>query len=126
MIKESYTPRLDLLIVRRDQAIEQTEGGVFIPRTTQRQMAKGTVTAVGPGRMHNGQRMPVSSDLTPGTRVYFAPSQVIPLEGDDEHVLLPEGAILCTLLQEFDSPFDSPAASSPPGGERSGTAEVGS
>lgn len=101
-MKEKYIPELDLLIVRRDQAPETTEGGIFTPVQARQVLPKGTIVQVGPGRVHSGQRIPIRESLKPGVRVLFVPNQAVPLP-DSEEILLPEGAILCTLEPEVEA-----------------------
>lgn len=55
------TPIKDQVLVRRDQAVTQSAGGIHFPGGSELWESKGTVLAVGP----------LVQELVPGTRIYF-------------------------------------------------------
>jgi len=60
----------DRIIVRREAADEKTAGGIVIPDTAQNKPQRGTVLAVGPGKLKkDGTRAPMQ--LKAGDRVLF-------------------------------------------------------
>jgi chaperonin GroES len=63
-------PLGDRLIVRRTEASEKSAGGVFIPDAAKQKPQRGTVLAVGPGKMlKDGTRRPLQ--VREGDRVVF-------------------------------------------------------
>ena len=58
------TPLADRVVVRPQDAEETTAGGLIIPDTAKEKPQKGTVVAVGPGKVENGTKvdMTVSED----------------------------------------------------------------
>ena len=54
------TPLHDRIVIRRFEAEEKTAGGILLPDTAKNKPQKGTVVAVGPGRLNkDGKRTPV-------------------------------------------------------------------
>jgi chaperonin GroES len=54
------TPLHDRLVIKRFEAEEKTAGGILLPDTAKNKPQKGTVVAVGPGRLtKDGKRVPV-------------------------------------------------------------------
>ena len=63
-------PLGDRIIVRRTEASEKSAGGVIIPDTAKQKPQRGTVLAVGPGKMlKDGTRRPLQ--VREGDRVLF-------------------------------------------------------
>jgi len=58
------TPLADRVVVRPQDAEETTASGLIIPDTAKEKPQKGTVVAVGPGKVENGTKvdMTVSED----------------------------------------------------------------
>ena len=53
-------PLSDRVVVRRTEATEKTAGGILLPDAAKEKPQKGTVLAVGPGRMlKDGTRRPL-------------------------------------------------------------------
>jgi chaperonin GroES len=60
----------DRIIVRRSEAEEKTAGGILLPDTARNKPQKGTVLAVGPGRLlKNGSRREMQ--LKEGDKILF-------------------------------------------------------
>ena len=51
------TPLADRVVVRPQDAEETTAGGLIIPDTAKEKPQKGTVVAVGPGKVENGTKV---------------------------------------------------------------------
>jgi len=51
------TPLADRVVVRPQEAEEVTSGGLIIPDTAKEKPQKGTVLAVGPGKVENGTKI---------------------------------------------------------------------
>jgi chaperonin GroES len=63
-------PLGDRIIVRRTEAAEKSAGGVIIPDAAQQKPQRGTVLAVGPGKLlKDGSRRPLQ--VREGDRVLF-------------------------------------------------------
>ena len=64
-------PLDDRVVVRPNEAEETTAGGIVLPDAAKEKQQRGTVIAVGPGRMlDSGERSPVSVKV--GDQVKFA------------------------------------------------------
>jgi chaperonin GroES len=60
----------DRIVVKGLEAEEKTAGGILLPDTAKEKPQKGTVLAVGPGRLNDdGKRLPL--DVKPGDTVLF-------------------------------------------------------
>lgn len=53
-------PLGDRVVVQPAAAEEKTESGLYIPDTAKEKPQKGTVVAIGPGRVENGTRIDMS------------------------------------------------------------------
>ena len=53
-------PLGDRVVVKSVDAEEKTAGGLFIPDTAKEKPQKGTIVAVGPGRIENGTKIDMS------------------------------------------------------------------
>lgn len=63
-------PLGDRIVVERDTAEAVTSGGIYLPETTKNKPSRGTVLAVGDGRlMKDGTRLPLQ--LSVGDHVFF-------------------------------------------------------
>jgi chaperonin GroES len=56
----SITPLADRVVVQPQAAEETTAGGLIIPDTAKEKPQKGTVLAVGPGKVENGTKIDMS------------------------------------------------------------------
>ncbi len=79
------TPIKDRVVVKSDQGGGMTPGGIALPDTVQDKPGQGRVIAVGPDVKEVGD----------GDNVYFSPYDTIPIEIDDQKLLvMKEEAIL--------------------------------
>src|SRR3989338_3464790 len=78
----------DRVLVRPEEAMRKTASGIIIPDTAKQEKAtRGTVLAVGPGRMNDdGNVLPMS--LKVGQKIYFNPGWESEIEIDAEKLHL--------------------------------------
>lgn len=56
----SIKPLFDNVLIKPDEAVEQTAGGIYLPDSAKDKPQKGTVMAVGPGVVdNNGKTVPM-------------------------------------------------------------------
>ena len=66
-------PLADRVLVEVDVEESKTAGGILLPDTAQKKSQKGTVIAIGSGKvLDNGERLPF--EVAVGDRVLFAAS----------------------------------------------------
>ena len=79
----------DRVLVKPEEPMKKTAAGILIPDTaTQEKATRGTVLAVGPGRMNDdGKILPMS--LKVGQKIYFNPGweSEIEVEGEKLHLI---------------------------------------
>ena len=87
----------DVLLVRPEAPVEQTEAGVVIPRASQQVSTRGVVVVAGPGRLlDNGQR--VALQVKVGDRVAYQDYSGKPFEHEGvDHLLLRECEVLAVV-----------------------------
>lgn len=90
-------PLADRVLVKVDEEETKTKGGILLPDTAQKKSQKGTVIAIGPGKMlDNGVRTPF--EVKVGDRVLFAKYSGVDIEEEGEnYLLLSERDILAIL-----------------------------
>ncbi len=78
----------DRVLVKPEEALKKTASGILIPDAAQKEKAtRGTILAVGPGRMNDdGKVLPMSVRV--GQKVYFNPGWESEIEVDDEKLHL--------------------------------------
>lgn len=85
----------DRVIIKPEEALTKTAGGIIIPDTAKEKPSKGTVIAVGPGKYaeQTGVFIPVTQK--PGDVVLYGKNSgtEINLEGDD-YLIMPASALL--------------------------------
>jgi len=86
--KVSIRPLHDKVIIRRDEAEDQTESGIFLPESGKEKPKTGVIEAVGDGKLNTetGQRTPLS--VKAGDRVIFASYAGSEVKLDDETLLV--------------------------------------
>ena len=87
-------PLYDRIVLKRDDALSKTAGGIVLPDTAKDKPQKGTVVSVGDGHISkDGKRNPLT--LKAGDRVIFSSYAGDEITiGDDELLLLREGDVL--------------------------------
>ena len=95
-------PRWDRVVIRRDLAKRETEGGILLPETVSNKQQTGTVVKVGPGRQTiEGKIVPM--DLKPGDRVIITNYAGLEIRdpttasSNDEYIILREDDVLAVL-----------------------------
>ena len=95
--KVTLQPLGDKVVVEREQSQEKTAGGIFIPDAAKDKPSRGTIIAVGTGKvLDDGTRGKMQ--VKKGDRVLFtsyAP-EVIEI-GDNEYLLMSESDILAVI-----------------------------
>ncbi|MFG0327225.1 MAG: co-chaperone GroES [Phycisphaerales bacterium JB037] len=96
--KVTIRPLHDKVIVRRDEADDKTESGIFLPESSKDKPKTGVVEAVGDGKLNTdtGERTPLTVKV--GDRVIFTSyaGSEIKLE-DDELLVMSEDEILAVI-----------------------------
>lgn len=87
-------PLADRVLVEVDVEESKTAGGILLPDTVQKKSQKGTVIAIGSGKvLDNGERLPF--EVAVGDRVLFAKYSGVDIEeGGKKFLLLSERDIL--------------------------------
>ena len=87
-------PLADRVLVEVDVEESKTAGGILLPDTAQKKSQKGTVIAIGSGKvLDNGERLPF--EVAVGDRVLFAMYSGVDIEeGGKKFLLLSERDIL--------------------------------
>lgn len=77
------TPLADRVVVRAQEAEEVTSGGLIIPDTAKEKPQKGTVIAVGPGKVENGTKIDMT--VKDGDTVLYGKyaGTEVTIDGDD-------------------------------------------
>jgi len=91
-------PLHDKILVKRDEAQNKTESGIFLPESSKDKPKTGVITAVGTGALNTdtGVRIPLS--VKPGDKVIFSSyaGTEIKLDGD-ELLIMSEDDILAVI-----------------------------
>jgi chaperonin GroES len=92
-------PIADRIIIRREAADEKSAGGIILPDTAQNKPQRGTIVAVGPGKMKaDGTR--ATPQLKPGDKVLFtswAGDEFKDTKQKDELLVMHEGDVMCVI-----------------------------
>ena len=102
-------PPFDKIIVLADPARDKTKSGIFLPGV--KKDFKGTVIAVGPGKiLPNGERVAVA--LAPGDRVLYSEfgNQVVVVDGTELLCMKEENVILGLRILDQDDELDRATA----------------
>ena len=82
----SIQPLGDRVVVKPQPAEEKTASGLFIPDTAKEKPQKGTVVAVGPGRVENGTKIDMT--VKAGDTVLYGKYSGTEIEIDSEDLLI--------------------------------------
>jgi len=90
-------PMGDRIVVERQQSEETTAGGIVLPDSAQEKPARGTVVAIGSGKLlDDGSR--ATSQLKQGDQVLFSSYAGETVEIDDiEYLLMREDDVLAVI-----------------------------
>jgi chaperonin GroES len=77
------TPLADRVVVRPQEAEEVTSGGLIIPDTAKEKPQKGSILAVGPGKVENGNKIDMT--VKEGDTVLYGKyaGTEVTIDGDD-------------------------------------------
>lgn len=104
-MKTLPVPPYDKLIVLEDPARDKTKSGIYLPGV--KQDLKGTVIAVGPGKiLPNGER--VKPALVPGDRILYSEfgGQSVVVDGVKFLCMKEENCILALRILDENDPVD--------------------
>ena len=95
--KVKLEPMNDKVVVSRDEAEDVTAGGIVLPDSAKDKANRGTIVAVGPGKvLDDGSRGAMQVKV--GDRVLFTSYAPETIElGDDEFLLMSESDILAVI-----------------------------
>lgn len=85
-LKLRVSPLADRVAVKPLQETRQMRGGLHIPDSAKEKPIQGDVIAVGPGRLEEGERVPM--ELQVGDRVIHGKYSGSQLELEDEEIIL--------------------------------------
>jgi chaperonin GroES len=92
-------PLEDRVIVTQAKAEEQTKSGLFIPDSAQEKPQRGTVVAVGPGKMNEaGKRVAV--DLKVGDTVIYGKYGGTDIKLDDQEYKILESRDVYAVVED--------------------------
>lgn len=95
--KTNLQPLGDRIVVTREVTQDKTAGGIFLPESAKDKSSRGTVIAVGEGRLlKDGSRQPLQ--VKPGDMVVFTsygPDEF--KDGDQELLLMREDDVLAVI-----------------------------
>jgi chaperonin GroES len=84
--KMKLHPLADRVAIRPLEETEQMRGGLYIPDTAKEKPQQGEIIAVGPGRVENGDKVPM--ELKVGDRVLYGKYSGTEVTLDDDTVLI--------------------------------------
>ena len=85
--KVSLQPLGDKVVVARDESLDTTAGGIFLPDSAKDKPSRGTIVAVGTGKLlDDGSRGEMQ--VKKGDRILFTSYAPESIEIDDEEFLL--------------------------------------
>jgi chaperonin GroES len=90
-------PLDDRVLIKQGEAEQTTSGGIVLPDSAQQKQQRGTVVAVGPGRLlDSGERGKIS--LKKGDEVFYGKYAGTEVKiNDEEYVLVKETDILAVI-----------------------------
>ena len=95
--KTKFRPMDDRVLIETSEAEETTAGGIILPDTAKEKPQRGTVIAVGPGKLlDSGKRGEMSVDV--GDEVFYGKYSGTEIEfGTDKYVVIRESDILAVV-----------------------------
>jgi len=94
-----FKPLRDRVFVRYSSEEEKTTGGLYIPDTAKERSQKGTVVAVGPGRItDDGKRQPM--DVKVGDSILFDKYSGSKIKIDEEEYLIVREEDILGIIEE--------------------------
>lgn len=96
--RTAVRPLHDKILVRRDEAQDRTESGIYLPEAGKERPKTGVIEAVGDGQLNTetGERIPLT--VKPGDRVIFSSYAGTEVKlHDDELLIMSESEILAVI-----------------------------
>ena|ERR1700686_207306 len=95
-IRDFVQPIRDFVVVKKEEAAQTTSGGLYIAHADEKNV-KGTVVAVGSGRVSmNGTVVPL--DVHQGDKILFNKNNAVEVKDNDEVLfVLREDSVICIL-----------------------------
>ena len=95
--KVALQPLGDKVVVERDESLDTTAGGIFLPDSAKDKPSRGTIIAVGTGKLlDDGTRGELQ--VQKGDRILFTSYAPEPINIDDEeYLLMSESDILAVI-----------------------------
>lgn len=95
----SLKPLADRVVVEPLEEEQKTATGVYLPDTAQERPSKGTVIAVGPGRMdENGKRIPL--EVKVGDKVIYAKYGGTEVKVSEKELLVLKESDILAIMQD--------------------------
>jgi chaperonin GroES len=89
----TLTPVFDRILVKRERAKAQSEGGIYIPDSAQKKLCSGIVIKAGPGERYQDRTLPMT--VKEGDKILFSENVGTDINIDDcEHVVIREHDVL--------------------------------
>jgi len=94
-------PIQNRILVRRDPPTDVTKGGIIIPDNAKQKLTKGTVLAVGKGKMSDRGHF-IETTLKVGDRIVFGKYSGSEVEnrGEEDSIFMSEDEILGVIEEE--------------------------
>ena len=94
--KVAIKPLEDRVVIMPNDDVEEMRGGLYIPDTAKEKPTQGEVIAVGPGRVEEGNRVPM--DVAVGDKVIYGKYSGTQYQlGDDEVIIIKASDILAKI-----------------------------
>jgi chaperonin GroES len=94
--KVAIKPLEDRVVIMPNDEVEEMRGGLYIPDTAKEKPTQGEVIAVGPGRVEEGNRVPM--DIAVGDKVIYGKYSGTQYQlGDDEVIIIKASDILAKI-----------------------------
>ena len=94
--KAAIQPLEDRVVIMPNDDVEEMRGGLYIPDTAKEKPTQGEVIAVGPGRVEEGNRVPM--DIAVGDKVIYGKYSGTQFQlCDDEVIIIKASDILAKL-----------------------------
>lgn len=93
-------PLGDKILVKRDEASDRTEAGIFLPGAAKEKPKMGTITAVGTGAINSetGERIPLS--VKKGDKVLFTSYSGTEVKLDKDTLLIMSESDILAVIEE--------------------------
>ena len=66
---DGFRPIGDLILIKRDESLKMTKGGLYLSEQSQEQLCTGYVVAVGEGNFHKGERVQFEDHIVTGKQI---------------------------------------------------------